>query len=55
LSGLHTLRVIHGFGTGAMHQAVHEYLECCPLVKSYRRGNPEKDEGGAGVTWVEMN
>jgi len=52
LSGLQTVRVIHGKGTGALRQALRGELARHALVKSYRTGNP--DEGGDGVTIVTL-
>lgn len=49
---LHRLEIIHGKGTGALQQAVGEYLSRQKPVKSYRLGEPE--EGGAGVTIAEL-
>lgn len=49
-AGLEQVRVIHGKGTGALRQAVREYLRTHPLVASYR--NAEPAEGGDGVTVV---
>ncbi len=54
LHGLDQVRLVHGFGTGALREAVHAYLRTCPVVEKFRLGRPEKDEGGAGVTWVEL-
>ena len=42
--------VIHGFGTGALRKAVHEYLKNCKYVEDYRLGG--FGEGGAGATIV---
>jgi len=53
MAGLFQVRVIHGKGTGALRQAVREWLAKHPLVKSYRPG--EYGEGGAGVTIVELS
>ena len=52
LSGLDSVLIIHGIGTGALRQATREHLEGHPLVKGYRPGRQE--EGGDGVTVVEM-
>ncbi len=48
LAGLDKIRIIHGKGTGALRQAVREWLAGCPLVTSFRDG--EREEGGHGVT-----
>ena len=54
LAGLPELRVVHGFGTGRLKEAVHQYLSSCPLVTDYRLGQPDHDAGGGGVTIVTL-
>ena len=51
LTGLSRLSVIHGVGTGALRQAVRDYLVDHPLVRTF-----SAPEGlrGAGVTEVEL-
>ena len=49
---LPSVRVVHGKGTGALRNAVHNYLRKNRVVKSYRLG--EYGEGDAGVTIVEF-
>ena len=46
------VRIVHGKGTGALRQAVHNYLKRQKHVKSYRLG--AFGEGDAGVTIVEF-
>jgi len=46
------VRIIHGYGTGAMRSAVRDALKGHPLVGSMRSG--EGNEGGDGVTVVKM-
>ncbi len=48
LEGKQAVRIIHGFGTGALRKAVREYLRKHPAVKSWRPGN--ENEGGDGAT-----
>jgi len=48
LAGLGSVRIIHGFGTGALRDAVHAMLKKHPLIASFRYG--EKHEGGRGAT-----
>ncbi len=50
LAHLPTVRVVHGKGTGALRQGVHNYLKRVSYVQSYRLG--EIGEGDAGVTIV---
>ena len=52
LSNMHPVRIVHGKGTGVLRQAVREYLDKHPLVKSFRPGG--YGEGGEGVTIVEL-
>ncbi len=52
LSGKAQLRVIHGYGTGALRRGLAEFFSKHPLVE---RIHAEADErGGAAVTVVEM-
>ncbi|HKY20659.1 MAG TPA: endonuclease MutS2 [Vicinamibacterales bacterium] len=46
------IRVIHGFGTGRLKEAVVEYLHKHPLVTDVRTASPQ--EGGGGVTIAEL-
>jgi DNA mismatch repair protein MutS2 len=46
------VRVIHGFGTGRLKDAVVEYLHKHPLVTEVRTASPQ--EGGGGVTIAEL-
>ncbi|MEO8033992.1 MAG: Smr/MutS family protein, partial [Acidobacteriota bacterium] len=48
LDGRQVVRIIHGFGTGALRKAVREYLRKHPGVTSWRPG--EENEGGDGAT-----
>lgn len=52
LKGLISVRLIHGYGTGALRQAIHEYLKTSQYVKSFRLG--ESGEGGYGATVVYL-
>lgn len=52
MAGLNRFRVIHGKGTGALRQAVHQYLKGNPVVKSFAFA--EQNEGGLGATVVEL-
>lgn len=48
MSHLQEVRIIHGYGTGAVRIAVRDALASHSLVKSFRPGG--KGEGGDGVT-----
>ena len=52
LSGLKSLSVIHGKGTGALRKKVNLFLSKHPRVESFRLGNWK--EGGSGVTIVKL-
>jgi len=52
LSNLTTVTVIHGKGTGALRQAIHESLRRNKQVKDYRLGR--YGEGETGVTVVTL-
>ena len=51
-SGLAAVRIVHGFGTGALRQVVQELLRHHPAIKSFRSG--ESNEGGGGVIIAEL-
>ena len=44
------VRIIHGMGTGALRDAVRDYLDRCDFVDSYRSG--DQHEGSTGATVV---
>ena len=48
LEGRQAVRIIHGFGTGALRKAVRDYLRKHPAVRSWRPG--DDNEGGDGAT-----
>lgn len=52
LAHISPVRIVHGKGTGALRNAVHQYLKRQKHVKSYRLG--AFGEGDAGVTIVEF-
>lgn len=47
------VRVLHGTGTGALRQAIRQYLDTVPGVKSYR--DEDVRFGGAGITVIELS
>jgi DNA mismatch repair protein MutS2 len=53
MSGMPSVRIVHGKGTGALRSAVREQLAHHPLVTSYASAAPQ--EGGDGVTIVRLN
>lgn len=52
LSGLKQVYIIHGKGTGALRQAIHEFLDKNLQVKS--KGFPKWSLGDMGMTVVEL-
>ncbi len=53
MTGMSTVRIVHGKGTGALRAAVREQLAHHPLVKSFTSAPPQ--EGGDGVTIVNLS
>ena len=53
LANLTPVYIIHGYGTGALKQAVREFLKTSPYVAKFRPG--EDSEGGDGVSVVDIN
>jgi DNA mismatch repair protein MutS2 len=52
MTGMSTVRIVHGKGTGALRSAVREHLSHHPLVKSFT--SPPPQEGGDGVTIIQL-
>src|SRR5262249_9960846 len=52
MEGLHTIRIVHGKGTGAVRQTVRDLLADHPLVRSHQIA--EAREGGEGATVVTL-
>ena len=52
MSGLTTVYLIHGKGTGALRKGIHEHLRHHKSVRSFRLG--VYGEGEAGVTVAEL-
>jgi DNA mismatch repair protein MutS2 len=52
LTGMPSVYVIHGHGTGALRKAVREYLKSSPYVKEFRPG--KENEGGDGISVVDL-
>ena len=47
-----SVRIIHGFGSGALRKAVHEYLKSQKFVKTFYMAGPT--DGAGGATIVEL-
>lgn len=52
LANLTPVYIIHGHGTGALREAIREYLSTSPYVSKFRPG--EQTEGGNGVSVVDL-
>jgi DNA mismatch repair protein MutS2 len=52
MSGLTSVRLLHGKGTGALRQAIREQLRHHPLVKKF--ASAEARDGGDGITVVTL-
>lgn len=52
LANLSPVYIIHGHGTGALKQAVRDFLQTSPYVAKFRPG--EDSEGGDGVSVVDI-
>ena len=52
VSSLKNVTIVHGKGTGALRQAVHDFLKSNPCVEEYRIG--KYGEGDLGVTIAEL-
>ncbi len=52
LRGLNQINVIHGYGTGALKNAVNDYLKSSPYVSKFRYG--DETQGRDGVVIVDL-
>ena len=50
--GVHSVRIIHGKGTGTLRETVHAHLRRSPLVLSFRLG--DENSGSWGATLVAL-
>lgn len=50
--GISSVRILHGTGTGALKQAIREYLSSVPAVRSF--ADEHVQLGGAGITVVHL-
>ena len=51
-TGLREVDILHGKGTGALRQAIHDYLAASEFVTAFAEAPP--DQGGAGITRVTL-
>jgi DNA mismatch repair protein MutS2 len=52
VNDLKNLRIIHGYGTGALRRSIAEFLRVHPYVSNF--GPAPDNQGGGGVTVVEL-
>jgi DNA mismatch repair protein MutS2 len=52
IAGVPEIRIIHGKGKGILKREIEAFLRDCPLVESFRTGEPR--EGGWGATIVRV-
>ncbi len=52
ISGLKSVRIIHGKGTGVLRDKLRPYLKRIKFVKKVREA--DYDDGGSGVTYVDI-
>ena len=52
MRNIHSFTVIHGHGTGALKNAIRNYLNESPYVLKYRSG--DDTEGGDGVCVIDV-
>ncbi|UCF84385.1 MAG: Smr/MutS family protein, partial [Desulfobacteraceae bacterium] len=53
VDGQLSLRIIHGFGTGRLREAIRSHLKELPFVKSFCSAEPRV--GGGAITIVELS
>jgi DNA mismatch repair protein MutS2 len=52
MASLPRVRIIHGYGTGALKNFVHHFLKSHDLVERFEFATP--DQGGHGATVAEL-
>jgi DNA mismatch repair protein MutS2 len=52
INDLRSLRIVHGYGTGALRRSIAEFLRVHPFVAHF--GPAPDNQGGGGVTVVEL-
>lgn len=53
LLNMHEVRILHGTGTGALRQAIRQYLSTVPGIANYHDEHVQL--GGVGITVVEID
>lgn len=53
LAGFDEVKIVHGFGTGKLKVAVHDYLKKCRAVKEFRLGRYGEGEGGVTIVTLK--
>ncbi|OPX36693.1 MAG: hypothetical protein B1H12_06580 [Desulfobacteraceae bacterium 4484_190.2] len=53
VGGQMSLRIIHGFGTGRLREAIRSHLKGIPFVKGFSSADPKV--GGGAITVVELS
>lgn len=52
IAGLKEVKIIHGYGSGKLKMAIHDFLKKKKIVKSFKLGN--ELDGGSGATLVTL-
>ena len=52
ISGVYFVNILHGKGTGALMEAIHDFLKEQSCVTHFQFAN--EDQGGTGITVVEL-
>lgn len=53
VAGFEEVKIVHGFGTGKLKAAVHDYLKKCKAVKEFRLGKYGEGEGGVTIVTLK--
>jgi DNA mismatch repair protein MutS2 len=53
LLSISQVRILHGTGTGALRQAIRQYLSSLPGIKDYH--DEHVQFGGTGITVVDLD
>ena len=52
ISGIGFVNILHGKGTGALMEAIHDYLKKQSYIINYQFA--DEDQGGTGITVVKL-